>query len=117
MKSYHGFLVNVSQKDKSLIDKFKVLGKKWAWGWILYKIEIKPKEFNNVIKQIQGNMKENFYFHLYKNNRLVIVFKNKIFKVNTDTSTWKEAIEYGRSLNIPKKQLDFFPCKLEDETY
>jgi len=45
------------------------------------------------------------------------LFLIKKFYAKTDKSTWNEIIEYGKSLKIPEKQLDFFPCKEEDEKY
>jgi hypothetical protein len=62
-------------------------------------------------------MVDGFYFHFYKGDDLIIIFKERIFRVKTDMATWKEVIEYGKTLNIPAKQLDFYPCRVEDETY
>ena len=117
MENYHGIIVNVSQKDKSIFDRLKILGEKKLWSWILYKVEIKPKELKKRIKELQENMTEGFYFHFYRNNELIVVFNKKVFYAKTDKSTWNEIIEYGKSLKIPEKQLDFFPCKEEDEKY
>lgn len=117
MENYHGILVDVSQKDKSIFDKLTILGKKKAWGWILYKVEIAAEEINKKIKELQNNMVDGFYFHFYKDEELIVVFNKKIFKVKIDKSTWKPVIKYGKSLNIPEKQLDFYPCKIEDERY
>ena len=58
-----------------------------------------------------------FYFHFYRGDELIIVFRNKIFRVTTNPSSWKDAIEYGKNLKIPIKQLDFIPYKVEDERY
>lgn len=117
MKEYHGILVNVSQKDKSVFNKLKILGQKKDNGWILYRIGVAPNKIEQKIKQLQKNMLGRFYFHFYKDEELIVVFKKRIFRVKTDKATWKEVIEYGKSLNIPEEQLDFYPCKFEDESY
>ena len=117
MENYHGIIVNVSQKDKSIFDRLKIIGEKKSLGWILYKVEVKPGEIKKKIKEFQENMVEGFYFHFYINNELIVVFNKKVFYAKTDKSTWDGIIEYGKSLKIPEKQLDFFPCKEEDETY
>ena len=117
MENYHGILVNVSQKGNSIFNKIKIIGQKKAWGWILYKIEINTKEINRKINELQENMNDGFYFHLYKDDELIVIFKHKVFNVKTNKSTWKEVIDYGKSINIPKAQLDFYPCKIEDEKY
>ena len=119
MEEYHGILVDVSQKDKSIFNNLKILGQKKTEDgeWILYKVGVKPEKIDETIKQLQENMVEGFYFHFYKDEELIVVFKERIFKVKIDKSTWKEMIEYGKSLKIPEEQLDFYPCKVEDETY
>ena len=45
------------------------------------------------------------------------MFNKKIFRVSTDENSWKELIEYGKSLGIPEEQLDFKPCRVEDEEW
>ena len=62
-------------------------------------------------------VEENFYFHFYRNNELIVVFNTKIFRVTTNENTWKELIEYGKSLGIIEEQLDFKPYKIEDEEW
>jgi len=117
MEEYHGILVDMSQKDKSIFNNLKILGQRKAGGWVLYKIGVDPKKINKTLEQLQENMVDGFYFHFYKDEELIVVFKEKIFKVSIDKSTWKEIIGYGKSLKIPEKQLDFYPCRIEDEKY
>jgi len=118
MEEYHGIIVDVSQKDKSIFNRLKILGQKEDEGWILYKIGVKKEDIEQIIKQLQENMVEGtFYFHLYKDEEFIIVFKEKIFRIKIDKSTWKEVFEYGKTLNIPEEQLDFYPCNIKDETY
>lgn len=117
MEEYHGILVDVSQKNKKIFNKLNILGKKKVGGWILYKIGILPKNIKPEIKKLQKNMFDGFYFHFYKDKKLIAVFKKKIFIAKTKKSSWKKIIQYGQSLNIPKKQLDFHPCRIKDEKY
>ena len=119
MKNYHGIIVDKSQYDESIFTELKILGSKTSsQGWILYKIEVSPEEIDKTIRKLQQNMVlGSFYCHFYRNAELIVVFKEKIFRITPDKLTWKEVIEYGKSLRIPEKQLDFHPCKIEDETY
>lgn len=119
MEEWHGILVDVSQKDKSIFKSLKILGKKKSSNndWTLYRIGVPSKDINKVILQIQNNMLDNFYFHFYRDNELLVVFEKKIFRIKTDKSTWKKTVEYGKSISIPERQLDFYPCSVEDETY
>ena len=61
--------------------------------------------------------KQEFYLHFYRNNELIIVFRDKIFSVAPDKSTWADAIAHGRKLKIAEKQLDFRPNRFKDEDY
>lgn len=118
MKEYHGIIVDASQKNKSVFKNLEIIGEKQAGSWILYKINVEPKKLDEIIKTLQQNMAQgNFYFHFYKNNKLIVVFKNRIFKTETNKSTWNEIIQYGKNLGIPEEQLDFYPCCVEDENY
>jgi hypothetical protein len=126
MGEYHGIIVNLSQKDRSIFRDLNVIGrKKIFFGLIiLYKIRVAPDDLDTLILRIQSNMADNvlflhkvFYCHLYRGDELVIVFRNKLFHVKPASKSWSEAIDYGRSLGIPVDQLDFSPCRFEDEIY
>ena len=125
-KEYHGIIINISQRDKSIFKTIDILGeRKYFFGLlILYKVKVAPDNLVNVIKAFQNNLsdriffkKQEFYFHFYRNNELIIVFRDEIFKVSPDKSTWLEAIAHGRLLKIADKQLDFIPNRFEDENY
>ena len=64
MDEYHGILVNISQKDKAIFNKLKILGKKKTndGKWILYRIGVASEKINETIKQLQENMMKGFYF-------------------------------------------------------
>jgi len=56
------------------------------------------------LKKLQENMvKGKFYFHFYRDDELIVAFKERIFKVPTDKNTWKEMIEFGKSIGIPEE--------------
>ena len=88
--NYHGIIVNLSQKDKSIFKNLDIIGKKRALlGLVtLYKIKVNENSINKVIVDVQKNMnnrilfkKQEFYAHFYRNNELIIVFRDSIFKV------------------------------------
>ena len=54
-----------------------------------------------------GLIKQEFYFHFYCGDELTVVYKNKVFHAAIDKLTWGEAYEYGKTLGIKEKQLDF----------
>lgn len=123
---YHGIIINISQKDKSIFRQLDIIGKKKVlFGFIiLYKVRIYPEQIDAVIHAVRQNMvdcilfkKQQFYAHFYRDNELFIVYRDKVFHTTPDCTTWKDAFDYGRKLNIAVKQLDFKPCRFEDETY
>lgn len=60
---------------------------------------------------------EPWYAHLYNDKKLIVVFKNKVFSVKPHLSFWKPILEYGKKLNIPEEQLDFWPNRFQDEKH
>jgi hypothetical protein len=123
---YHGIIINVSLKDKSLFKTMEIIGRKSVLlDWlVLYKVSVRPENLDATILNLQANLVERFWFyaphfycHFYREDELIIVFHAQVFRVKTDPATWQEVIAYGRSLGIPAKQLDFQPCRIEDELY
>lgn len=115
-KNYMGYIIDKSQKDKKIFEKLKITNQKTIWlGLItIYEVEVREKELDKVIKQLQRNMsdhiglkKQEFYLHFYNHDELIVVYRFKKFTATSDKSTWQEAQNYGRSLGIADKQLDF----------
>ena len=123
MTDYHGILVEEGLIDKSFLDfeKIEILGKEFDSedNFTLLRIGIKEVDIEEIINLVQKNLRTNpaYYSHFYRDKELIVVFPDKIFRIATENSTWKEAIEYGKSFGIPEEQLTFNPCKFEDETY
>lgn len=119
MDEYHGIIVDASQKYRSIFKNLRILGgrKSKDGKWVLHKIVVGADGLGDMISRLQNNMLPGYYFHFYRDGELIIVFKDRIFRVKPDRTTWNEAVEYGKSLGIPESQLDFYPCRVEDETY
>jgi len=58
---------------------------------------------------------EPYYNHFYRDNELIVVFKDKVFRITPDRSTWKDTVAYGQTLGIPNDQLVFEPNRFEGE--
>ena len=116
---YHGIIIDQEFKDKSFPKTFKIFAKKQSGSWGIYGIETEDSEVEQTVKEIQKNMSsdEAWYAHLYNDKELIVIFKNKVFKVKPHISTWKPIVEYGRELNIPEGQLDFWPNRFQDEAH
>ena len=123
---YHGIILNLSQRDKDIFRSLRIVGGK---GFLLglirfYKVSVKGSQLPEVINRVRANVTDrilfkrlSFYAHFYRENELIIVYKDRVFSITTEKSSWSEAIGYGKSLGIPASQLDFYPCKVDDEYY
>ncbi len=123
---YHGIIIDHSQHDRGIFKDLDVIGtKKLFLGLIVfYKIKVRPSDLDRVIQRIQKNMssrflikKQEYYAHFYRADELIVVFRDKTFRVTTDRKTWRDPIVYGKSLHIVEDQLDFTPNRIEDETF
>jgi len=116
---YRGILIREGLKNPSVLERLRVLGMKQAGEWLLVKVEVSEEEIKEVVKLVQNNLKRNpaFYAHFYRYNELIVVFPERVFRMTPDKATWGLAIAYGQSVGIPLKELDFKPCRIEDETY
>lgn len=115
---YHGVLINAAFDNPHFPEIFKIFAKRTDGNWILYGIEIEEDELPTAVFVIQDALRENkpFYAHLYNNKNIFVIFKKRFFTLKLNPSKWHEAIDYGRQLGIPKKQLDFRPNRFENET-
>ena len=120
MIEYHGIIIDKSLRNRKLIEQLNVIGsRRSSAGLTLLKISFPVEELEKTIKLIQESLvvKEKYYAHLYRDNELIVIFKDKIFRITPDKSTWKPVIDYGLSLKIPIEQLDMKPYRFVDETY
>jgi hypothetical protein len=115
---WHGILVDVAFIDEEIVDYIKVIGYKKGGHWTLMKVEIEDDDLEEFIAVVQRCMKKNFYTHVYNRpGHMIVIYKDKIFKMSTDKSTWDPAIKHGLKLGIPEEQFDFYPHCFEDEMY
>ena len=115
-KLYLGYILDKSQRDKQIFIELKCVNKKKIWlGLIsIYEVEISHQDINRIIIRLQQNMishigsfRQEFYAHFYCGEELIVVFRDKVFHATCDPDTWRAAKQYGRSLGIVEKQLDF----------
>jgi hypothetical protein len=119
--SYHGIIVRESLHDPSVLDKFELLGSAQGEHWTLHRVGVTKEAFPILVDLVRRNLKvENgvpFYAHFYNREELVVVFPKRIFHVTPKMSSWAPVLTYALSAGIPAEQLDFKPCRVEDETY
>ena len=69
-------------------------------------VEIKDSEKEKFINETKSNVKEGFYIHICKGNEMVVIFRNKVFRIKNQNDIEK-ARDYGLFKGIKKEQLTF----------
>jgi hypothetical protein len=105
MGKYQGTIIEQSLENTDILKEFSIT-KTWTdEDWILHDIEVDEDAFLIIQRSLANGP---WYVHMWRDNEIVIIYKEKIFRVNRfDRDTWKEAIAHGLSIGIPKEQLDF----------
>lgn len=104
---YRGKVVENSLHDKKILEDVKITKTYPVEDWTLHDILIGGEKIDKLGAYIADGP---WYIHLWQEGKddVIVVFKDKNFKIKySDKSTWKEAIEYGKSKGIPVGQLDF----------
>ena len=106
MSQFKGIVVEESLDSPLLVNKLHVVKVEVSLNpmWHTYTVNISRDE----IHQLSKHLKPKWYAHFWKGNEVLAIFKDKFFEFkHDDKSTWKEAVEYGRSQGVPEAQLDF----------
>lgn len=102
---YTGIIIKESLNNPDILSKFTILKTELDDNWNLLWVRIDEADLN----LIQNNLiDKKYYSHFVDGNTGVVIFKDKIFKMNAnDRNTWIDAINYGKSIGVPDEQLDF----------
>jgi hypothetical protein len=116
---YHAILIDKEFVDNNLPNQYPVFAKKIDGSWIIYGVEIQNDKLEKTVALLQKNLKDDisWYFHIYNDKELIVVFKNKVFRVKPHKSTWNKIVRYGKEQGIPAHQLDFWPNRFQDEIH
>lgn len=117
MNKYHGIVIKESVKAE-ILPKLNILGMKKASdeNFTLLKISFTKEKLGEMITLIKENLNgDKWYAHFYKDEDLIVIFKDKVFRIKTDKSTWKQAVNYGLKKEIPERQMNIRPVRIEDE--
>ncbi len=108
---YVGTIVEESLLDNRILNKLKIKSVRISSAenplnrWHLYSVEVDDKDIDLISKNLKSTK---WYAHFWKGNKVIAVFKDKTFNFDYNKKeTWKQAVEYGLSIGIPKEQLDF----------
>jgi len=110
MNEWKGCIVEESLTDNRVLNNLKVVRvritseDKPIERWHIYDLLVSKEELN----KLHHYIKDGWYMHFWKDKKILVFFKNKKFILDINKKeTWKEAIDYGLSIKIPREQLDF----------
>lgn len=105
MKNWYGWFIEQSFDDQSVFEEYKTVKmKSEGENWKEHVIEIPEEKIDEMMTWLENHLKPDWYAHLVKGNDLIVVFKNKSFKLTPDGS-FDEVAQYGRTLGILEDQL------------
>lgn len=110
-QDYIGIVVEEALDDNCLINKLNVQKvrithhRKKEDRWHMYEVKVSLDEINNLSSHIVND----WYIHFWKGSDIIALFGNsKKFEFNYNCKeSWKDVLEYGRSIGIIEEQLDF----------
>lgn len=115
--AYHGTLVREGLRRPETLALFPRLGRRRVGNWTLIKIGFPAAALERAVDVVQAALlKEPPYFaNLYggHDDRVVVVFPDRVFRMTPERATWSEAIRYGLDLGIPEHELIFGPGNFE----
>lgn len=112
-EKYKGIIIEESLSNSSVLEEIKVISERTEPDqdnpnetWHIYTVEVT----RDMIEKLQTYLKreDGWYMHFWKERNIIVVFRDKMFEINyDDKETWKEAVDYGLSMGVPREQLDF----------
>lgn len=116
---FAGLLLRESLKDLSILDLIQITKTEtWNVGnaaelqpetWTAIYFEGNASQSDFIAEKMSGSLKPSWYINFSTEaNNVYVIFPNKVFKyIKGDERARGDAIEYGRSLDIPEHQLDW----------
>lgn len=116
MATWKGIIISEGLREPSIINEFDVYKAQISkqdepiddagntGRWHFYWVSATDEQINSLTNQI----KKGWYTHFWNKQKILAVFSGRQFEFKaSDKQTWKDAIEYGRSVDITEEQLDF----------
>lgn len=116
MKNWKGVVIAEGLSDPTIINKFSVYKARITKDgipidyegnlgrWHIYYVQCSLEQINT----LQPYILHGWYAHFWNEDKLIVVYNDKQFELaKNDKTTWKEAIEHGKSQGIPENELGF----------
>jgi hypothetical protein len=109
--AYLGIVVEDSIRDRAAMERLRVLATRHLGSWAFALVRIPAMDLPETIARLQRGMvtDDTWYNHFFRDEDLVVVFRDAVFSVTTDPASWAPAVAHGLAGGIPSQQLDFHP--------
>jgi hypothetical protein len=105
MKSWYGWFIEQSFDDQSIFQMFQTVKmKSEKENWKEHIVQVPGDKLDLALDWLTKHIKSSWYAHLIKGNEIIIIYKDKYFKLK-QTESFKEADDYGRLQGIIEEQL------------
>jgi len=82
-------------------------------GWTFLFVSVPEHEVEAKLAKLQQHMidvrEDCWHAHFFKDETLIVVDQDRVFKTSIDPKDWQEAAGHGLRNGIPPGQLDFDP--------
>jgi hypothetical protein len=102
-----GTIIEESLGELSIFDELQIISSSISSDleWHMHKVEVTKDQIEKLSQSLKSGP---WYMHFWSGNDIIVAFKDKIFHIeHDDQTTWKPAVDFGLSLDIPLEQLDF----------
>lgn len=111
--NYYGIVIEQSLKNPDIINEIDLVAQKQKGSWNFLLLSIPENELENQLKKLQNSMihidDECWYSHFFRDESMIVVYQDALFKTTVNPNDWKEVITYGINHGVPIEQLDFDP--------
>ena len=116
---YKGFILSESLSDATALNDFKKIyvkvekhdDPKYPKYWHLFKLTVPDDNIDKAVDVVSKNIKDEWYAHFWNDNKLVVIFKGKIFWIKREdkwpSDEYNKVVDYATSHCIDKRYLDF----------
>jgi len=113
---WKGVILEESLDDKSILDMVRIvktekstLEEEEEKGFLTFhNIELDDEKKDEFVRKALSSIKDKFYLHICKGDRMIVIYKNKMFEFTSDeTDKLNQARDYGLSIGIVREQMPF----------
>lgn len=114
MDDYLGVIVQESLAKP--VDDLPIVASRTGAEWTLLLVRVPSEGLDDHVRSVQEAFvaDEPWYAHYWKDEELVVVFSDAVFRTSTDDASWGEVVEHGLDRGVPVDELDFEPHTMED---